>query len=127
MTTRIVLEFQQPPKEKDLALLVALAEKFNAVAVEMPTVFAPNQKKQNGKKSSEGIEKTPGVCGGDARVAGTRIPVWSLVTWRNLGMTDEKLLAEFETLSPEGLQNAWAFYAANKAEIDAQVAENELV
>ena len=25
-----------------------------------------------------GIESTPGVCGGDPRVAGTRIPVWTL-------------------------------------------------
>jgi uncharacterized protein (DUF433 family) len=23
-----------------------------------------------------GIERTPGVCGGDACIAGTRIPVW---------------------------------------------------
>jgi Protein of unknown function (DUF433) len=28
------------------------------------------------------IEKTPGVCGGAARVAGTRIPVWQLVEAR---------------------------------------------
>ncbi|NEO64576.1 MAG: DUF433 domain-containing protein, partial [Moorea sp. SIO4G2] len=32
-----------------------------------------------------GIEKTPGVCGGDARIANTRIPVWVLVQARNLG------------------------------------------
>ena len=32
-----------------------------------------------------GIEATPGVCGGDARIAGTRIPVWSLALARRLG------------------------------------------
>jgi len=26
----------------------------------------------------QGIEKTSGVCGGDARIANTRIPIWSL-------------------------------------------------
>src|SRR5580704_7735896 len=31
------------------------------------------------------IEKTPGVCGGAARVVGTRIPVWQLVEARSLG------------------------------------------
>jgi len=30
-----------------------------------------------------GITKTPGVCGGDACVEGTRIPVWVLVQARN--------------------------------------------
>jgi uncharacterized protein (DUF433 family) len=25
-----------------------------------------------------GIEQTPGVCGGEPRIAGTRIPMWTL-------------------------------------------------
>lgn len=29
---------------------------------------------------SLGIKKTPGVCGGDACIGNTRIPVWSLVS-----------------------------------------------
>ena len=28
--------------------------------------------------SAPGFDKTPGVCGGDARVVRTRIPVWTL-------------------------------------------------
>ncbi|WP_008311890.1 DUF433 domain-containing protein [Leptolyngbya sp. PCC 6406] len=34
-----------------------------------------------------GIEKTPGICGGDARIAQIRIPVWVLVQARNLGIS----------------------------------------
>ena len=34
------------------------------------------------------IQKTPGVCGGDARVRTTRIPVWLLVLSRRMGRTD---------------------------------------
>ena len=34
---------------------------------------------------SPGISKTPGMCGGAARITGTRIPVWTLVEYRKLG------------------------------------------
>jgi len=72
-----------------------------------------------------GIEKTPGVCGGDACIAGTRIPVWSLVNSRRLGMSNEDLLRNFPTLTSHDLANAWAYYEANRAEIDLQIFENE--
>jgi len=71
-----------------------------------------------------GIEKTPGVCGGDACIAGTRIPVWSLVNSRNLGFTDGQLLDSYPTLSREDLKNVWNYYQANKAETDELIAEN---
>ena len=72
-----------------------------------------------------GIEKTPGVCGGDACVAGTRIPVWSLVNSRRLGLTDGQLLDSYPTISREDLKNVWNYYAANKDEIEELIAENE--
>lgn len=72
-----------------------------------------------------GIEKTPGVCGGDACIAGTRIPVWSLVNSRKLGMTDGQLLDAYPTLERQDLTNAWLYYEANQAEIDELIAENE--
>lgn len=73
-----------------------------------------------------GIEKTPGVCGGDACIAGTRIPVWSLVNSRNLGMTEEDILRNFPSLTSHDLANAWTYYEGNKAEIDLQIFENGL-
>ncbi|HSF73526.1 MAG TPA: DUF433 domain-containing protein, partial [Microcoleus sp.] len=42
----------------------------------------------------QGIEKTPGVCGGDARIAKTRIPIWSLVNYRILGASDVRILQD---------------------------------
>lgn len=72
-----------------------------------------------------GIEKTLGVCGGDACIAGTRIPVWSLVNSRKLGMTDGQLLDAYPTLARQDLANAWHYYEANQAEIDELIAENE--
>jgi len=72
-----------------------------------------------------GIEKTPGVCGGDACIAGTRIPVWSLINSRNLGLTDGQLLDAYPSLSREDLKNAPSYYFVYQAEIDELIAENE--
>jgi uncharacterized protein (DUF433 family) len=72
-----------------------------------------------------GIEKTPGVCGGDACIASTRIPVWSLVNSRRLGMTEKEILYNFPSLVKEDLKNAWNYYRANQEEIGEQISENE--
>jgi uncharacterized protein (DUF433 family) len=71
-----------------------------------------------------GIEKTPNVCGGSACVIRTRIPVWSIVEYRQMGIGKEKLLINFPTLRAQDLAHIWAYYDANKAEIDAEIAEN---
>ena len=72
-----------------------------------------------------GIEMTPGVAGGDACIARTRIPVWLLVQARNLGVSEADLLRSYPTLTAQDLANAWAYYRAHRAEIDAQIVENE--
>ena len=46
-----------------------------------------------------GITKTRDVCGGDACIAGTRIPVWVLVNARNLGISESQLLYDYPTLT----------------------------
>lgn len=74
-----------------------------------------------------GIEKTEGICGGAARITRTRIPVWSLVNSKKAGMDDADLLREYPTLTADDLHGAWACYRINPEEIDAQIAENELV
>lgn len=73
-----------------------------------------------------GIEKTPGVCGGSACVVRTRIPVWSLVEAKNAGATEASLLMSYPALRAEDLRNAWAYYLANKEEIDFEIQENEV-
>ena len=35
-----------------------------------------------------GIDKTPNVCGGAARIARTRIPVWLVIRQLQLGLTE---------------------------------------
>ena len=38
-----------------------------------------------------GIEQTPGVQGGDARIVRTRIPIWTLEAYRRLGLQERPL------------------------------------
>ncbi len=73
----------------------------------------------------QGIEKTPGVCGGDARIAKTRIPIWSLVNYRIRGASDVRILQEFPHLSAADLAKAWAYAEAHPEEIEAAIARNE--
>ncbi|HKI19658.1 MAG TPA: DUF433 domain-containing protein, partial [Isosphaeraceae bacterium] len=63
------------------------------------------------------IEKTPGVCGGAARVAGTRIPVWQLVEARSLGASEAQLLIDYPRLKAANLVDAWAYAEDHPDEI----------
>ncbi len=72
-----------------------------------------------------GIENTPGVCGGAARIVRTRIPVWTLVQLKNLGASEVTILQSYPTLRAEDLTNAWAYYRSHRHEIDQQIRENE--
>ena len=71
------------------------------------------------------IVKTPGICGGDARVYGARIPVWGLVRARDCGWTDAEILRAYPHLTPEDLREAWDYAAANEDEMWLAIRENE--
>jgi uncharacterized protein (DUF433 family) len=72
------------------------------------------------------IEKTPGVCGGAARVAGTRIPVWQLVEARSLGASEAQLLIDYPRLKAINLVDAWAYAADHPDEIAEKIRQNEV-
>jgi uncharacterized protein (DUF433 family) len=46
------------------------------------------------------IEKTPGIVGGSACITRTRIPVWTLESYRRLGATTQQIVEAFPTLRP---------------------------
>jgi uncharacterized protein (DUF433 family) len=73
-----------------------------------------------------GIEFDPRVCGGSARIAGTRIPVWSLESWRRLGSNEAELLRNFPSLKASDLVNAWRYVERHPHEIDREIQENEM-
>jgi uncharacterized protein (DUF433 family) len=72
-----------------------------------------------------GIESTEDFCGGDPRIAETRIPVWTLEHDRRLGLTEAQILAAFPALRATDLVNAWSLVADHGDEIDRQIRENE--
>jgi uncharacterized protein (DUF433 family) len=73
---------------------------------------------------SSGIEKTPGVCGGSARIAGTRIPDWLLEALRRGGRTDDELLSAYPSLTTEELAHAWCYAQQHPEEMNREIAAN---
>jgi type III restriction enzyme len=71
------------------------------------------------------IQKTPGVCGGNARIRDTRIPVWSLVSFHQQGAPDDYLLRNYPGLTQEDLQAAWSYYNQHREEIDRVIADDD--
>lgn len=72
-----------------------------------------------------GIEKTPGVMGGDACIRQTRIPVWLLVSLRHQGASEAYLLEDYPTLTAADLVNTWLYAEAYPEEIKAAIARQE--
>jgi uncharacterized protein (DUF433 family) len=75
--------------------------------------------------ASPGIETKPEVCGGEACIVRTRIPVWVLEQSRRLGTTEAELLRAYPTLRAADLVNAWNYVNQHRDEIDRQIQENE--
>lgn len=71
-----------------------------------------------------GIEKTPGVVGGDACIVRTRIPVWALENYRHLGWSEAQILVNYPALHAVDLVYTWAYVDAYREEIDRAICEN---
>jgi uncharacterized protein (DUF433 family) len=72
-----------------------------------------------------GIQKTPGVMGGEACIRKTRIPVWMLVSYRHQGATDAHILEGHPDLSATDLVNAFSYSEAYPDEIERAIIEQE--
>ena len=69
------------------------------------------------------IQKTPGVCGGRACVGNTRIPVWTLISFLQQGVTDEDMIRAYPALTVDHLNLVREYYEANRAEINRDIQE----
>ncbi len=76
---------------------------------------------------SQGITKTPGVMGGDACIANTRLPVWLFVSLRYQGASDAALLEAYPHLTAADLVNIWAYADAYPDEIAIALQEQAAV
>ena len=99
--------------------LLALNPSERAQAIQILTKTLSN--------GTRGITKTIGVCGGDACIDKTRIPVWLMVNWRRQGMSDAELLNLYPHLSAADLVNVWAYADAHPDEIEQAIRENDEV
>ncbi|MBI5365772.1 MAG: DUF433 domain-containing protein [Planctomycetes bacterium] len=72
-----------------------------------------------------GVQSLPGVCGGDACIVRTRIPVWVLEQARRLGTSEADLLHAYPTLRAIDLAEAWAYARSHPQEIECQIREHE--
>ena len=71
------------------------------------------------------IVKTPGVCGGSARLIRTRIAVWMLEEMRIQGISEADILHTYPMLSAADLVQAWAYVDEHSDEIAREIQENE--
>ncbi len=86
---------------------LTLAEKADAIFILTQTLSS----------RAQGIIKMPGVMGGDACIANTRLPVWLFVSLRRQGATDAVILDGYPQLTPADLVNVWAYADAHPEEI----------
>jgi uncharacterized protein (DUF433 family) len=77
--------------------------------------------------SASWISKKPGRSGGEACVRDTRIPVWSLVSFRRKGASDDRILEAYPSLTAADLEAAFAYAAENSAEIERAIWLNDAV
>lgn len=70
------------------------------------------------------ISKVPGVCGGRACIAGSRMAVWVLEEMRRSGLTPEAILDMYPWMTREQLLAAWAYAEQFPQEISADISDN---
>lgn len=97
-------------------LVESLVEVIGALTQEDYSLF----QKQLTFKS---IQKTVGICGEQARVRNTRIPVWTIISLQNQGAKDEEIMNNYPSLTPFDLMAVKAYYSQHDMEIDTILAK----
>jgi uncharacterized protein (DUF433 family) len=90
-----------------------------------PTTTTPTGTAAVPPSLADYIVKTPGVCSGQPRIAGTRIKVKHVYTWvEQMGMTPAQVVAEYPHLTRAQVHAALAYYWSHQEEIHRDI-ENE--
>src|SRR5215813_10216554 len=75
---------------------------------------------------TEHITKTPGVCGGKACVAGTRVRVMDIVIWHeHLDWSADEIVTQIPTITLSDVHAALAYYFDNREEIEEDIRRND--
>lgn len=76
---------------------------------------------------SQLIVRTPGTCGGRARLAGRRIPVSSVYRWFLNGVEPEGISGKYEGVTLAEIYAAIAYALANREEIAAEIEQENQI
>ena len=68
---------------------------------------------------------SPDIRGGRPRIAGTGVTVRRIVSWYKQGLSPEEIVDQFGHLTLAQVYAALAYYHANSAEIEADLATDE--
>ena len=72
------------------------------------------------------IERSPGVCGGKPRIAGTRIRVQDVVVWcERLGLSADEVASRHPQLGLASIYAALAYYHDHRTEIEDELRRSE--
>ena len=113
LTQRIVSEIEAAPEPVQAEVLdFVLFVKARAGTAAIPG-------------SSGRIQRTPGICGGEACVGMTRIAVWMLEEARRAGVGDLDLLKDYPGLSVFDLEAAWQYVETQREEIEQAIRLNQ--
>lgn len=85
-------------------------------------LFVKSRSGQSGIQTT--IRHTPGVCGGEACLGGSRIAVWMLEDARRAGVNDAGLLLDYPSLTARDLAEAWAYVDEHPEEIEKAIRAN---
>jgi len=76
--------------------------------------------------ATERIVKTPGTCGGKARIAGHRIRVIDIVHWsEDAGLTPKEIVEYYPGMTVQDVEAALAYYHAHPEEIREEMRREE--
>jgi len=71
---------------------------------------------------NERIVKTPGTCGGRARIAGHRVRVQDVVIWSEYqGMTPDEIVSHIPSITLADVHSALAYYFDHVQEIQDEI------
>ena len=71
------------------------------------------------------IEKVPGVCGGRAVIAGTRLRVSLISSLQRDGMTVDQIIEQYPHLRPSNVHDALAYAYDHPTEIEKDLADDD--
>jgi uncharacterized protein (DUF433 family) len=69
------------------------------------------------------LVRTPGVCGGNLRIDGTRMTVNQIVTLHNQGLSAEQIIEQYPHRTLAEIHGVLAWYFDHKNQFDAELAK----